>query len=136
SADLIPVLRDHADVRLFAEPPAGGTAGGLEVEAPAAFDASSNLLPVYHMGNNRHHRFVAERIVERPGILVLHDLVLHHYWVEETLAEGRREEYLRLMTAVYGERGEEAGRARADEVSSQTEYFVFPLFEGLAAASA
>ncbi len=35
---------------------------------------------VYQMGNNLHHRFVLELAREMPGILVLHDVVLHHLY--------------------------------------------------------
>lgn len=35
-------------------------------------------LPVYQMGNSLHHDFVYPLAFRHPGVLVLHDLVLHH----------------------------------------------------------
>jgi glycosyltransferase involved in cell wall biosynthesis len=33
---------------------------------------------MYHVGNSVHHDFIYPAILRRPGVLVLHDLVLHH----------------------------------------------------------
>jgi glycosyltransferase involved in cell wall biosynthesis len=54
--------------------------------AAAALPASSfhenksnrSYLPVYHMGNSRHHDFIYPFLFRYPGVAVLHDLVLHH----------------------------------------------------------
>lgn len=35
-------------------------------------------LPVYQMGNSLHHDFLYPFVFRHPGVLVLHDLVLHH----------------------------------------------------------
>ena len=39
-------------------------------------------VPLYQMGNNSHHEGVLALAWERPGLLVLHDMVLHHLLVE------------------------------------------------------
>ena len=36
-------------------------------------------LPLYQMGNSLHHDFMCPLVFHHPGMLVLHDLVLHHY---------------------------------------------------------
>jgi glycosyltransferase involved in cell wall biosynthesis len=35
-------------------------------------------LPVYQIGNSLHHQFIYPFVFRHPGVLVLHDLVLHH----------------------------------------------------------
>lgn len=49
----------------------------IRVHAPETFP-EGNILPVYHLGNSRHHDFVYPLLFRHPGVLVLHDLVLHH----------------------------------------------------------
>ena len=47
------------------------------VAAPKELDLSTRL-PVYHLGNSEHHDFIYPYALHTPGVLVLHDLVLHH----------------------------------------------------------
>lgn len=42
--------------------------------APEAYDSA-----LYHIGNNRQHAEIYQRALERPGVIVLHDAVLHHF---------------------------------------------------------
>ena len=42
-------------------------------------DATRADLHVYHLGNNRLHTGIYARSLETPGIVVLHDAVLHHF---------------------------------------------------------
>ncbi|HUO87015.1 MAG TPA: glycosyltransferase [Thermoanaerobaculia bacterium] len=59
-------------------------------------------LPLYQMGNNRYHEAVLDLAMERPGVLVLHDLVLHHLAVERTLSRGVFDPYLEQLVADHG----------------------------------
>lgn len=38
---------------------------------------------LYHIGNNRHHAAIYRRALDQPGIVVLHDAVLHHFLLGE-----------------------------------------------------
>ena len=49
--------------------------GRVEV-APARSDAA-----LYHLGNNGLHAEVYRRAMERPGVVVLHDAVLNHFYL-------------------------------------------------------
>ena len=40
-------------------------------------------LPIYHMGNSPFHRGLYEMFKRHPGVVVLHDLVLHHFMASE-----------------------------------------------------
>ena len=59
-------------------------------------------LPLYQMGNNRHHEGVLELALERPGVLTLHDLVLHHLLVERTLSRGVLAPYVEALERDHG----------------------------------
>ena len=50
---------------------------------------------------------------ERPGVLVLHDLMLHHLLVELTVARKDQDGYVERLKADHGWIGEDVGRARS-----------------------
>lgn len=87
-------------------------------------DASD--IPVYHIGNNHLHRPMYEAALRRPGIVVLHDALLHHYY----LGSFRQKEYLEEFTYNYGEfsRVEAESLWRDRSLSAQDpRYFERPL---------
>ena len=59
-------------------------------------DGDVNL---YHLGNNPLHRPMYERALEKPGVVVIHDAVLHHY----LLGTLGRDAYIREFTYNYGD---------------------------------
>jgi glycosyltransferase involved in cell wall biosynthesis len=85
AADLLALVAPHHDVELFhaqetvdaARLPAGlalhPASGFLERHRSRPFD-----LAVYQLGNGRSHDFLYDLVSRVPGLLVLHDLVLHH----------------------------------------------------------
>jgi glycosyltransferase involved in cell wall biosynthesis len=78
SAVLLPALRRHGQVEVAAE------AGGVTL---------------YHCGNNQLHAAIYDRALARPGVVVLHDAVLHHFLL------GRLDEaaYVEEFVYNYGE---------------------------------
>jgi len=66
---------------------------------------------LYQIGNSGFHRLAFQHGLRHPGILVLHDVILHQGRLAEILRSGSGGEYLRLMRARYGERGSEAAAA-------------------------
>jgi glycosyltransferase involved in cell wall biosynthesis len=81
---------------------------------------------LYHLGNNRLHEDVYARALATPGVVVLHDAVLHHF----LLSSLSREEYVSEWVYNYGEwrrdLGEELWRERA-RASVDPRYFQFPM---------
>ena len=57
------------------------------------------------MGNNLHHERILESALERPGLLTLHDVFLHHLLIERTLARGEIEPYREWLTFDHGREG-------------------------------
>ena len=85
AADLLELLSGRHDLELFqgqepvdaARLPAGAPVLPA-AELAARHDARPFDVAVYQMGNGRAHDFVYDWLSRLPGLLVLHDLVLHH----------------------------------------------------------
>lgn len=108
SADILPYLRERYAISL----------------APDA--APPGALPLYQVGNNVHHADIYAMAVEEPGIVVLHDYVLHHLLGEITLREGDEASYLATLAYGHGQLGAEAARARLLGIFGQYQHFVLP----------
>jgi glycosyltransferase involved in cell wall biosynthesis len=90
---------------------------------------------LYHIGNNGLHREIYERAIERPGVAVLHDAVLHHFFLG-TLSE---REYVEEFVYNYGgwaaDLARELWRRRARS-GADAEYFRHPMLRRIAERSA
>jgi glycosyltransferase involved in cell wall biosynthesis len=89
-------------------------------------DAADATVRLYHLGNNQLHRPVYERAIETPGVVVLHDAVLQHFFL------GSLDEpaYVDEFVYNYGEWSRslaaELYRARAAS-SADRRYFQYPM---------
>jgi glycosyltransferase involved in cell wall biosynthesis len=81
---------------------------------------------VYQLGNNPHHEWIYAEAMREPGVIVLHDLVLHHLIVEMTLARGDAEGYVNALQASHGEAGAAWARGRAAGLHSEMGNFLLP----------
>ena len=109
---ILPALAERADVRAF---------DSLEGYARTDFDHV-----IYQLGNNPHHEFVYAEAMREPGVVVLHDLVLHHLIVEMTLARGDADGYVRALEASHGAAGAAWARGRAAGLHSEMGNFLLP----------
>lgn len=113
SADLLPHLAAVCDLRVVC---LEGQRVPPGTEAPSAnLDEldSEGRLPLYQIGNNRHHIGIWRRALEQPGIVTLHDLGLHHLLIEATLGSGEDfDTYRRHLEADHGWLGDTFARAR------------------------
>lgn len=81
---------------------------------------------LYHVGNNPLHRPIYERALARPGVVLIHDAVLHHFH----LGFDDEARYIEEFVYNYGEwhRGVAGqlwrGRARS---ASEPAYFAYPM---------
>jgi glycosyltransferase involved in cell wall biosynthesis len=71
----------------------------------AQYDAT-----LYQMGNSSAHAYIYNELLRHPGIVVMHEFVLHHLRVWMTLNGGKRKEYMQIMERQYDEEGREAAR--------------------------
>jgi glycosyltransferase involved in cell wall biosynthesis len=105
SAALLAELRKHCEVVLEAD--------GADVH-------------LYHLGNNQLHAAIYRRATTHPGVIVLHDAVLHHF----ALGYFSREQYIEEFVYNYGEWGRDlaaelwSARARS---AADRRYFEYPM---------
>ncbi len=85
-------------------------------------------MPIYQMGNSPAHAYIYERLLRTPGVVVLHEYVLHHLRMWMALHRGKGRAYLETMATTYGA----AGRQAAERVllgQLPEALFEFPLVE-------
>ncbi len=133
SADLLPHLAEVAAVRVLRLPeqPVSAELERRWRPRPLSEAGEGGRLPLYQMGNNPYHEAVAELAMERPGILTLHDLVLHHLLHGMTL--GRRDfaGYRDRLAADHGWIGEAASHPRHWGIEDQASVFALPAHRSL-----
>ena len=81
---------------------------------------------IYQLGNNPFHEHIYRAAMKTPGVVVLHDLVLHHLIVEMTLARGDADGYIAALRASHGEPGAAWARGRAAGLHSEMGNFLLP----------
>jgi glycosyltransferase involved in cell wall biosynthesis len=124
SAELLPYLAERADVTVFATDPAA-VAPGLEVRPAGEFEWRRDEfdLPLYQMGNSEHHGAIYDRLLRFPGVVVLHEVYLHHFVRHHTVGRGDWLGYGRELAYAMGGDGLRLSRAvRAGQAAA-------PLFE-------
>jgi glycosyltransferase involved in cell wall biosynthesis len=89
---------------------------------------------LYHTGNNQLHSAIYQRAIRAPGVAVIHDAVLHHFFLGSLEAE----HYIAEFVYNYGEWS--AGLARdlwqtRSRSAHAGEYFRYPMLRRLALAS-
>lgn len=146
AAELLPHLAELADVRVLTPPDwAGATrfAGlpmvpldcgsfsslpdqrGPGCPAPATVRPAA-FTPLLHLGNNPYHIWIARFLRQHPGVVVLHDTVLHHLLVEEAAADG---DWLRFgdeLALAHGVSGAALAAGRKWGMHGRLDPFLFP----------
>ena len=84
SHDLLPYLAQVAKITAVTPDKAAvsqADLGTIPLIDYGTFSAESHRfdLPIYHIGNSAHHNKIYEMLRHRPGIVVLHDSVLHEF---------------------------------------------------------
>ncbi|MEO8504883.1 MAG: glycosyltransferase family 4 protein [Acidobacteriota bacterium] len=104
SVDLLPHLAALADVRVCRLPDQPVSPDVESRWRPAALDrlGEGGRVPLYQMGNNHYHSAVREAAMRVPGVLTLHDVVLHHLLLDETIGHGDWKGYRERLEAEHG----------------------------------
>ncbi|MDH3255732.1 MAG: glycosyltransferase family 4 protein, partial [Acidobacteriota bacterium] len=133
SRDLLPHLSRHCDLRVIAVPGQPIDAAVRKRFQPVAAGGlgADGRLPLYQMGNNPHHAEVWKLAVNTPGVVTLHDVVLHHLLIESTLGRGDHESYARRLEADHGWIGRLIARARRWGELSDAAVFELPAHRDL-----
>jgi glycosyltransferase involved in cell wall biosynthesis len=114
SEELLPYLAQYATITLFVEdglrPTNPHLGAHLEVLPLRRLERAQRQRPfdaiLYHMGNSPAHAGIWRSAQRVPGVVVLHDLVLHHFMLWYAANVQRNVQiYVRSMTERYGEAG-------------------------------
>ncbi len=87
----------------------GSTLGERSIPSPR-YPLGVGQRLIYNVGNSGHHPHAFKLALDYPGVLVLHDVVLHHARLAGFVQRGKGRDYLRLMSERYGLEGEHAAR--------------------------
>ncbi len=109
SAELFQALRTMCDLEVFTDPAStvyGGN-GDDAVFPYSAFLTRSERVPfdlnVYHMGNSgEHHGIIYQRLLQQPGIVVLHDATMFDFYWDILVTMARGEDFLDEVEHNFG----------------------------------
>ena len=131
TAELLPALGRKAPVTVVVASERDlRLAEGAEVVSEVEYRRRSALhgLPhLYQLGNNKHHAHIYRAALRRPGVVLLHDPVLHHLVEELTLNRGDWAGYETVMAENYGPAGRRLARLRRVGVFSPWQRYLLPL---------
>lgn len=131
-AEQLPALAQRFRVTVVVEEPAQrATAEALGLRWATPWEPPVVDLDFYQVGNSPAHAYVYRAALDRPGVVLLHDLVLHHLVLHETVERGDEAAYLREMRRAHGERGSFMGRQIARALGGEVWPARFPLNERL-----
>ena len=134
SEALLPALAEQAAIDVYVGDftPTNPTVTALPIfsyrDYPArrrGYDAT-----VYQMGNNPAHAFIYETLQQYPGVVVVHDLFIHHFLGEMTLGRGQPDRYLWEMGYAAGPDGVRLAREVVAGRQPAPAYD-YPLIEGV-----
>lgn len=132
SEDLIPWLATAVDLDVVVDrytPTHADALRPARIVDARRFDRNRYDATVVQMGNSPAHNYMVPLALDRPDVLVLHDIVLHHLMVWRMVQRrGGQEAYRREMRARYGEAGE-AVAAHVLRGQNPTAMFDYPLNE-------
>jgi glycosyltransferase involved in cell wall biosynthesis len=144
--DLLPLLPAPWRIDLFGDTDVEADAGRLDAtrtgvmcfphpELAARQAAEPYDLTVYQVGNSTERTWMFRYVVEHPGLLVLHDGVLHPARVEDATRRGDMAGYRRIAESCRPEAGAALGHLVAGGLGGPALYTTFPLCEDLVRAS-
>jgi glycosyltransferase involved in cell wall biosynthesis len=107
STELLPHLAVHADITLVVDgyTPSAPELQSFRVIDDKNYDARDFDVALYQLGNSPAHAYIYQRAQREPGVVVLHDLVLHHLVAWLTIQRGDAPGYVAAMRDAYGEDG-------------------------------
>lgn len=100
----------------------------LEGHCEVVIGAEDADIRLYHLGNNQLHREIYQRALDAPGIIVLHDAVLNHFFLG-SLTES---DYIAEFVYNYGAWNEDLARdlwRHRARSASDPQYFSYPMLK-------
>ncbi len=130
SEELLPRLAPYADIDLFVDGyrPTNPVLASFPVYDARGFARRATYYDaiLFHMGNSPAHAYIYPIVLRFPGVVVLHDLVLHHLisWLSWDRGDART--YLNEFRYCYGPEGEALAR-RIIQGQAHVSFFDYPL---------
>jgi len=144
-ADLLPLLPPAWNIDVFTDPlevgraelPGRGAAGSCfaHTEFEHRHGHAPYDLTVYQVGNSTARTWMLDYVLRYPGLLVLHDGVLHPARVSAATAAGDLQGYRRMARACREDVGAAIGHLVAGGLGGPALYFTYPMCEDLVRAS-
>lgn len=127
SSELIPHLAQMVDLTLFVselDQPDSHIMNRYKVHSYKEFESRREDfdLVLYNIGNSDFHDDISELAIEFPGVVVLHDVFLHHSVAQRTIGKSKPFAYAREMGYEQGASGVRRAMAMSQGVEP-------PLFE-------
>lgn len=104
-----------------------GAAGVISERQYRRMPALHRLPHLHQLGNSLDHAHVYRAALGRPGVVVLHDVVLHHLVEALTLGRGSPHAYEAVMAYNHGPAGRRLARLRRAGLFSPWQRFLMPL---------
>lgn len=134
AAGFLPHLRNHFDLDVYVNqrrvecfPVTEKITVDHLVRFPAR--AAEYDLLLYEMGNSVEHAGIFELLMHYPGIVHLHDPVLHHFYLEFYFHRGRARDYARKLRALHGRDGAIFARCVMSDFGGSLGYFELAMRE-------
>jgi glycosyltransferase involved in cell wall biosynthesis len=97
-------------------------------------DASTAEIQLYHTGNNQLHREIYAHALREPGVVVLHDAVLHHFFLGSLTEQQYIDEFVYNYGAWHADLARSLWGSRARS-ATDPRYFEYPMLKRIAERS-
>jgi len=144
SEELLPQLASAAEIEIFIDNGYTPSNAAIRQQFPihnyqrfTALHAQKPYdLALYHMGNNaQYHTYIYYTLLRYPGVVVLHDFVLHDFIAGLTLGREDKQGYVEEMRYAYGEEGARLAQEAAEGRRPPLERTRYPLCQRVLDAS-
>ncbi|WP_424357762.1 glycosyltransferase [Methanocella sp. MCL-LM] len=135
SENLLPYLLQYSDIDLFVDDFTPTLNDALkkcpiysyrQFESMAA-DGCYDMI-IYHMGNSIYHAYMYPLIEKYPGIIVMHDYILHGLVYAMTALKGDNSQYVEEMKFSHGSAGEREAQKNLKSLTPESVYDIrFPI---------
>ncbi|MBN2169479.1 MAG: glycosyltransferase family 4 protein [Actinobacteria bacterium] len=89
---------------------------------------------LYHMGNNENHSNIYRVLMDFPGVVVLHEPMLHHFVFSQTVGNNRLGEYLRELDYCYKSQRSEIVKTTLED-RDENSWYDYPMINRIVDSS-
>lgn len=89
---------------------------------------------LYHMGNSENHARIYSVLLDYPGIVVLHEPILHHFVFSQTVGVNRVRDYLRELDYCYKEERPSIVKTTLED-KDEDSWYKYPMLDRLVDSS-